>query len=206
MPYDEILLAVWLGAAVGVVTTAPSQPEVLRVEGSSRVVINVGKAGAFSFAGHAHEVEAPVTGRVSVNRSDLTRSEVWLEFDSASLRVTGQGEPAQDVPEVQRVMLSERVLDVKRYPTIVFHSRRITTAGSSGAFVNVSVAGDLTLRGVTKPVIVPVRIALGDGSVTAGGTVTLKQSDFGIQPVTAAGGAVRVKDALEITFSLQAAR
>jgi polyisoprenoid-binding protein YceI len=203
---SRILVAAWLTASVALVVPPPSQPEVLRIEKTSRVRIHVGKAGAFGFAGHPHDVEAPVTGSVSVDRSDLSRSEVRLEFDSASLRVTGEGEPAQDVPEVQRVMLSERVLDAKRYPKIVFQSRRIATTSSSAPTLNLSVEGDLSLHGVTKPIVVPVRVTSRDGSFTVEGTATLKQTDFGIQPVTAAGGTVRVKDALDITFILQAGR
>jgi polyisoprenoid-binding protein YceI len=147
-----------------------------------------------------------VTGSVRLDVSDLARSEVLLEFESASLRVTGEGEPAQDVPEVQRVMQSDRVLDASRYPKIVFRSRRVTLGGTTGQLRNISVEGDLTLHGVTKPCVVPVRLALRDGSLTAEGTATLKQSDFGIQPVTAAGGTVRVKDAFDISFSVHAAR
>ncbi len=207
MVHRGVLLALSAVAAVGGLAVARvSQPETLRVEGTSRVMVHVGKAGAFGFAGHAHEVAAPVTGSVTLDVADLARSEVQLEFDSASLRVTGEGEPAQDVPEVQRVMQSDRVLDAGRYPKIVFRSRRVTVGGTTGQLRDLSVEGDLSLHGVTKPCVVPVRLALRDGSLTAEGTATLKQSDFGIQPVTAAGGAVRVKDVLDISFALHASR
>jgi polyisoprenoid-binding protein YceI len=197
---------VWLTASVGLVIPPPAPPEVLKIEGTSRVVIHVGKAGAFGFAGHAHEVVAPVTGSVTVDPTDLARSAVLLEFDSASLRVTGEGEPAQDVPEVQRVMVSNRVLDVTRYPKIVFRSRRVTSSGRAGDSLNLSVEGDLSLHGTTKPCVVPVRVRLAEGSLTAEGTTTLKQSNFGIQPITAGGGTVRVKDELGITFTVHAVR
>lgn len=206
MLHEKTLVALWLTASVGLAIPTPSPQEVLRIQGTSRVVIQVGKAGAFGFAGHSHDVEAPVTGSVTVDTSDFARSVVLLEFDSASLRVTGKGEPAQDVPEVQRVMLSERVLDVSRYPKIVFRSRRVTMSGRAGDSLNLSVEGDLTLHGATKPCVVPVRVKLSEGALTAEGTTTLKQSDFGIQPVTAAGGTVRVKDALDVTFTVHAAR
>jgi polyisoprenoid-binding protein YceI len=183
-----------------------AQSDELRVEGTSRVLVHVGKAGVFGFAGHDHEVEAPVTGSVSVDRADVSRSQVVLEFDAASLRVTGEGEPAEDVPEVQRTMVSERVLDVKRYPTVVFRSKRITGADAAGAAARLTVAGDLSLHGVTREVVVPVRVALEGDALTADGTVTIRQSDFGIQPVTAAGGTIRVKDALEISFRIRASR
>lgn len=204
--YKSVLVVACLAGSVGLAALTAPETDSLRLDGTSRVVIHVGKAGAFGFAGHAHEVVAPVTGSVAVDRSDLARSVVLLEFDSAALRVTGEGEPARDVPEVQRVMLSERVLDVHRYPKIVFQSRRVTTSGTGTASLNLSVEGDLSLHGVTKRCVVPVRVALSEGSLTAEGGTTLRQSDFGIQPVTAAGGTVRVKDTLDLTFSLRAGR
>jgi hypothetical protein len=42
------------------------------------------------------------------------------------------------------------------------------------------------------------------GAVTATGAFTLKQTDFGIVPVTAAGGTIRVKDDIDIQFVLKA--
>jgi polyisoprenoid-binding protein YceI len=203
---NKLMFAVWLAAGAGLLVPRAQEAETLRILGTSRVTIHVGKAGAFGFVGHAHEVVAPVTGSVRLDRSDLSTSEVRLSFDGASLRVTGEGEPAQDVPEVQRVMLSERVLDVSRYPTIHFHSRRVTTTGTSGTSVSLSVEGELSLHGVTKPCVVPVHVTWRDGSLTAEGTTTIKQSDFGIQPVTGAGGTIRVKDALEVSFAVHAAR
>jgi polyisoprenoid-binding protein YceI len=201
---ETMLLLTCLTAALSTVAGGIPFDQTLRIEAQSRIVVHVGKAGAFGFAGHAHDVEAPVTGTVNFHASDLTRSDVTLEFSSATLRVTGAGEPAEDVPEVQRVMASDRVLDVLRYPTITFRSRRVAMTGT-GANTLV-VEGDLTLHGITKPVRVPVRVALEDGALVADGEGTVKQSDFGIRPVTAAGGTVRVRDEVDITFHVRAAR
>jgi polyisoprenoid-binding protein YceI len=199
-------LAASLAVVAAVVAAAVAPAEVMTIKGASRVVIHVGKAGAFGFAGHIHEVEAPVTGTIDVDRSDPSRSVVVLEFDAASMRVSGAGEPAQDVPEVQRVMLSDQVLDVKRYPKIVFRSRRVTGGSPSAGSFSVEVAGDLSLHGVTRPVVVPVRVTLGDGGLEARGAATLRQTDFGIHPVTAAGGAIKVKDELDLTFDITAGK
>lgn len=195
-------MAVWVGLS----TPGQDQREVLRIDEASRVVIRVGKAGAFSFAGHPHTVVAPVAGTVTLDPTDPSQSGVVVEIDTASLRVTGEGEPAQDVPEVQRVMLSDRVLDAGRYPKIAFRSRRVTASGRAGAQLKLSVEGDLSLHGVVRRCVVPIVVMLSDGSLTAEGTTTIRQSDFGIKPVTAAGGTVRVKDLLDITFNLRATK
>jgi polyisoprenoid-binding protein YceI len=192
--------------AMALLVASPFPADLFRIEPGSLVRIDVGKGGAFGFAGHAHEVEAPVRGTVSIDRSDVARSSVTLEFDTTALRVTGKGDPARDVPEVQRVMLSDRVLDARRYPTIGFQSRRVTAAGPPGRTMTLLVTGDLTLHGATRPCAVPVEVTLLDDALTAEGTAMVKQTDFGIQPVTAAGGTVRVKDELRVTFKLHASR
>jgi hypothetical protein len=48
----------------------------------------------------------------------------------------------------------------------------------------------------------PVDITLTSNGLTATGRVTVRQTDFGIRPVTAGAGTVRVKDEVEIVFSI----
>jgi polyisoprenoid-binding protein YceI len=173
---------------------------------NSQVVIQVGKAGVFGFAGHAHEVAAAdVRGQVTVDLADLSRASVSLEFSAAALRVTGKGEPPADVDEVQRVMLSDRVLDVARFPTISFRSRRVSIAARHAAAADLLIEGDFTLHGTTRPMTVRVSAAFDDeGRLTARGSCSLLQSDFGMVPVTAAGGTVRTKNEIEVSFVIRA--
>ena len=49
-----------------------------------------------------------------------------LSFDAAALKVTGEGEPAKDVPKVQAKMVGPEVLDAARFPSITFRSRSVT--------------------------------------------------------------------------------
>jgi hypothetical protein len=105
------VLVAALAAGLGVEAAGPRtfavEPE------QSRAIIDVGKAGAFSFAGHTHEVAAPVTsGAVRLDMDDPSHNSVRLEFNAAAMRVTGKGESADDVPKVTETMLSEMVLDV----------------------------------------------------------------------------------------------
>jgi len=171
----------------------------------SRVQIDVGRAGLLSFAGHTHEVIAPaLSGDVRLDPRQLERAEVTLTFDAAALKVTGEGEPAKDVPEVQRVMVSEKVLDVGKYPTIVFRSRQVAVRSREGSKARLQLVGDLTLHGVMRRVEVPVDIGLAATDLTATGRFTIKQTDFNIQPVSAGLGTVKVKDEVSVQFTLVA--
>jgi polyisoprenoid-binding protein YceI len=203
----------WRGVAIGVwllvhaAATAGHGPSVLAIDAAdSQVVILVGKAGMLSFAGHTHEVVAPsVRGRVSFDPMDWPRASVSLEFDAAALRVTGKGESASDVPAVQKAMLGDQVLDATRFPKIGFQSRRVSVALKGANAADVVLDGDMTLHGTTRPMTIRASATLdAAGRVTAKGSFTLKQTEFGMVPVTAAGGTIRVKDDLDIQFVLKA--
>jgi polyisoprenoid-binding protein YceI len=186
----------------GVAGSGPG-PMVLAVDAAtSQILIQVGKAGMFGFAGHAHEVAATdVRGRITFDPADLARTGIRLEFPAAALRVTGKDEPPADVVEVQKVMQSASVLDAARFPAIVFTSRRVAIALQTAGSADVVVEGDMTLHGVTRPMQIRASVLLdAGGRLTARGSFVLKQSDFGMVPVTAAGGAIRVKDELDIQF------
>lgn len=175
--------------------------------GSSHSLIEVGKSGAFSFvAGHLHEVEAPIaSGVVHLDPADPSHADVRLEFDAAAMRITGKGEPAGDVPKVQQVML-EQVLDVRRYPKITLESTSVSAAPAKTAgatMFDLTITGRLSLHGVTRPFTAPVSVHLDGATLTATGEFSIKQTDFGITPISVAG-VVNVKDALNLTFSIVA--
>jgi polyisoprenoid-binding protein YceI len=198
-----------LGAAllaIGGQVAVGQKPMTLAVDAKeSRVVIEVGKSGLFSVAGHAHEVVAPVvSGQVAVDPADWPRSSISLEFQSDALRVTGKGESAADVPTVQSVMLSDRVLDVAHFPAVTFRSRRVVVTPQGVSALNVVVDGDVTLHGTTRPLTVRAVATLESGRLTARGSFRLKQTDFGMVPVTAAGGTIKVQDEVDVQFTLVA--
>ena len=181
-------------------------PKILTIDSvGSEVMIHVDKAGLFSFAGHTHEVAASrIRGSLDLNRENPAQSNVHLEIDTSSLTVTGRGEPAADVAEVQRVMHSEDVLDVEEFPTITFVSRRVEIIRANTGSLELVVVGDLTIHGVTRLQRVRSLVEFGSDGLTAMGRMKINQTDFGIDPIRAAGGTVKVKNELEINFSIRA--
>jgi polyisoprenoid-binding protein YceI len=177
-----------------------------RVDGSkSRATIHVGKAGAFSFlAGHSHEVGGPIqSGSVDVDPEEPTRSRVRLVIAAADLNVAAEHEPAGDAPKVQEAMIGEKVLDVAHHPRITYESSAVTLKDRHGNVLNLTVTGQLTIRDVMREVTAPVRVELGATELAASGRFSIKQSAFGIKPISV-GGVVAVKDALDIDFSVLA--
>jgi polyisoprenoid-binding protein YceI len=131
-------------------------------------------------------------------------------FDDARVGIRLQAdslEVADDISEKDRGEIERRthteVLLSDRYPDIVYEALRITGSGSGERYW-VTVNGELTLRGATRNVPVTARVLFNGASLQASGEFTLRQSEFGIPPVTAAGGTIRLKDELKCTFDLVA--
>ena len=72
--------------------------------------------------------------------------------------------------------------------------------------MTLQVAGDLTLHGVTRRVTVPVSVQVMADRLRADGTAVVRQTEFNIRPVTAGAGTVRVKNEVDVSFSVAARR
>ena len=192
--------------AFAVPAVAPPSAEVTYAVDAARssVVVHVGRSGVFGFAGHTHTVVAPaLQGRVVAVEGDLPRSAVRLSFATARLAVLERGEPAGDAPRVQEVMLGPKVLDAGRFPAITFESTAVDGTRSSPGAYRLTVRGSLTLHGVARPVTLPLAVEVDADGLKASGRMTLRQTDYGIDPVSV-GGVVKVKDELVLEYTIVA--
>jgi polyisoprenoid-binding protein YceI len=187
----QIVLAGWI-ASLAWTACAVAQPRAIDA-GKSVMTVRVYKAGLLSAMGHNHEIAAPV----AAGTVDAGARQVELHVHARALEVRDPGVSDKDRAEIQSNMLGKQVLDAEGNPEIVFRSTGAEAAGA-GSW---KVTGDLTLRGQTHAVVVEVR---EDGEHYVG-TARFKQTEFGIQPIKVAGGAVRVKDEIAIEFNIQLA-
>jgi polyisoprenoid-binding protein YceI len=173
---------------------------------ASRLVVHVGKTGLLGFAGHEHEIHAPLGGgTLVVDPGHVEASSADLRIDARTLRVVEKGERRADVPKVQAAMVGPDCLDVGRFPEIRFVSSTIGAKASAGGGFEVTVHGTLTLHGVSRQVTVPLHVAVGDDRLSATGTLALEQTDYGIKPISVAG-VVKVKNEVRIELTLVAHR
>jgi polyisoprenoid-binding protein YceI len=157
----------------------------------SKLLIHVSKSGVFSGFADNHEVEA----RIAEGSLDATSGQLRLSVDSRQTKVLDPQMSPDRRTQVQERMLGPEVLDSNRFPEIVFESSNVKRNQDG----SVQVDGRLSLHGVTKPISI---VALEAGGGYAG-TFALKQRDFGITPVSIAGGTVKVKDELKIEFEIK---
>ena len=119
-----------------------------------------------------------------------------MEFKVDASRMEVKPDPKVDAKtqaEIQRDM-QQMTLESVKYPEIAFRSSRVERQ-ADGQW---KVEGMLTLHGVNKPVAVTVK-RIQDAY---DGHTTVKQTDFGIKPITVAGGLVKVKNEVEIDFHI----
>jgi len=114
-----------------------------------------------------------LAGRLEVDPEDPLRSTFELEIDA---RAVTTGHQAQE-----DFMRSEPWLDAENHPTITFRSTAITPQDGNRYVV----AGDLTLKGATRPVEIPVEfhgVIADPWGLRAGFTsrFTVDRTHFGI--------------------------
>jgi polyisoprenoid-binding protein YceI len=102
--------------------------------------------------------------------------------------------------------LKQDVLEAAKYPRITFRARAVSAGGASrdGAGVDVRLAGELFLHGVGRRLTVPARVTFEPGRLRATGADQIRQTDFKIVPFVFAGGTVRVRDRVLISFDIVA--
>ena len=157
----------------------------------STMTVHVYKTGILAGLAHNHEIEGPIAwGEVK----DFNTSSVGLRVDSTTLRVLDPEASDAMRAKIQATMQSAEVLDVSHFPEIHFQSTDVQPNGTNHWMVH----GNLDLHGQTHPI--SFEVELKDGLFQ--GTAVLKQTGFGITPVKVAGGTVKVKDEVKVTFSI----
>ncbi len=159
----------------------------------STLKVFVYKTGLFSAFGHNHEIAAPIEqGSVS-----LEPAGVEFRVAACKLRVLDPDVSADERAKVQKTMEGPEVLDCTRFAEIRFQSTSVEKAGAD----QWTVRGNLSLHGQSRPVSVAVKRQGGRYR----GSARVKQRDFGMTPVSVAGGTVKVKDEVKIEFEIQLA-
>lgn len=160
--------------------------------GYSTISIHVHKSGLFSALGHNHEITAPVA-QADVDAKVMSAA---IVVHAADLKVLDTELSDKDRASVQQTMLGPKVLDAEKYPEIRFKSSRIEQTSPQ----HFRVTGTLELHGVKKE----ITLQMTGGPQEYKGNVKLKQTDYGIEPVSAGGGTVKVKDEIELEMDIYA--
>jgi polyisoprenoid-binding protein YceI len=171
----------------------------------SRFQVRAYASGMLSAFGHNPVIAIrEFTGEARFQPESLEDASLHLTFDAASMAVTNDISD-KDRVEIERAM-QEQVLETQRYPEIRFDSSSIAATCSGEGQYRVKIDGNLTLRGVTRSQQIPAFVNVSADTFRANGEFTLKQTDYGIKPVSVAGGTLKLKDELKFSFDIVARR
>lgn len=117
----------------------------------------------------AHGFFGTFDGDIQINPQDLADSSVTITIDAASINTRDERRDNH--------LRTADFFDTANHPQITFVSRKVSKSGNDA----ISIEGDMTIRGNTKPVVVPLIIKFfegGRGRFT--GEFKINRKDFGV--------------------------
>lgn len=171
------------------------------------------RAGPLAKLGHNHVVQAKnIRGEIQL-AADIRQSSFFIELpvkdfqvDAIAARLDEGSEflPQPDdeaIAGTARNMLGAKTLDAARFPTI-----EIQSVGLNGPAWGMDVTLRIRMRGVERDVVVPTAIERSGDRIVVTAFFSIKQSDFGIAPLSVLGGAMQVDDTVRARLRIVASR
>lgn len=167
---------------------------------NGQLTVNTYVGGMGAKMGHDLVLEATRwSGTVNLDADNPAASSVEVTVDAGSLEVrqaSGGLKPLTDKDKGDIAQNQAKTLQTGKHPQITFKSTSVT-----GAPPKLSVQGNLTITGNTRPVTLDVTVDDGPGETKVTGTTKLQHSDFGVKPYSKMG-ALKVKDEVDLQIAL----
>jgi polyisoprenoid-binding protein YceI len=160
----------------------------------STLSVHTGRSGAAAKAGHDLVMHVTAWEATLVLAGDPAQTTMELTADPTSLRVQKGTGGMQALGDEDKDNIHQTIDDeVLERQDIVFRSTAVT--GDAGG--PLTVEGELTLAGATRPVAFDLDVT-GDGAVAA--TASLAQTDWAMKPYSALFGALKVADRVDVAL------
>lgn len=164
------------------------------------LTINTYVGGMGSKMGHDLVLEAKRwSGTVNLDADNPAASSVQVTVDARSLEVvqaSGGIKALSDKDKAEIAQNQEKTLQSGKFPEVTFQSTAI-----SGNPPDLSLRGNLTIMGNTRPVTLDLNVDDGGEETRITGTTQLVQTDFGVKPYSKLG-ALKVKDPVDLQIVL----
>lgn len=115
------------------------------------------------------------SGSFTIANGTITAGSVVFDMQSLDALTTGK-KSGEDM--LEKHLKSPDFFDVEKYPTAEFKMKESATGATPGRYV---VKGDLTIKGVTNPVELPVTVSVEDKTLTVDSTITLDRTKWNIR-------------------------
>ena len=206
--FAPVALAQEADEAAETAEAAPTSKTYSVSSSDTMIYVLVKKAGLASAVAHDHAIQAKsVSGSMVWNSADPSATTVNISVDASSLAADSDsmrklaGLPdsldADQQAEIKDKLLASDQLAASKYPKITFKSNKVSGTASA-----LSVSGDFSLHGVTKPLTVTMAVTEDGGKIRAKGGFSVTQSNFGYEPFSAMFGALAVEDKAEVVLDI----
>ncbi len=100
--------------------------------------------------------------------------------------------------------MHDRGLEIDTFPTATFRLTRPAPLGDArgGQVVRVQLPGDLTLHGVTRPVVVPLEARWDGPTIQVAGSLEIRRRDFGLEVPSLLGFRIEDRGVIELELTL----
>lgn len=170
---------------------------------TSRFTVKAFATGLLSAIGHSPTIAIrDMQGTVRFDPSAIENSSLHFLVRADSLAVTDNVSD-KDRREMETEM-RERVLEVARYPQIVYDAPRVSVKSTIDGQSDIVLLGQLTLHGVIRAQQISARIVVTGDLLRAFGEFSVRQSEYNIKPISAVGGGLKVKDEVKLSFDIVA--
>jgi polyisoprenoid-binding protein YceI len=170
---------------------------------ASRFTVRAFATGMLSALGHSPTIAIrDFTGDASFDPSAPSQATLRVRIRADSLEVTDEIS-SKDRREMEGAM-NQKVLESSTYPEIVYESTETSADQIGDGRYKVAINGNLSLRGAIRKVPVTAQLSMNGDTLRAYGEFSIRQSDYGIAPVSAAGGTLKLKDELKFNFDITA--
>ena len=140
-----------------------------------------------------------IKGSLTLDTADITRSRAEASIDVATINTREEQRDGH--------LKSADFFDAAQFPTITFKSAQISKSGNG----TLAVSGDLSIRGVTRKVVLdvegpsaPVKDPYGNTRIGLSATTRINRKDFGLTwNSVLEGGGILVGEDVTITLDLQ---
>lgn len=157
--------------------------------------------GMLSALGHSPTIALPeFEGEIFLSLEAIEKSSLRMVIRADVLTVMDDVSE-KDRQEINRKMHQE-VLESDSYSEIIYECNKVSGSKSGDGQYAVALNGELTLRGITQTQVVAARVSVNGSNLRATGDFSIRQSDYEIRPVTALGGAIKLKDELKFAFDI----
>lgn len=136
-------------------------------------------------------------GTMNVDADNPAASSATLSIDATSIEILEavggmKGLSDKDRKDISK-NINEKVLETGRYGELKFESTSV-----SGSEPNFNVAGNMTIKGTTRP----ANVALAVNGTQVVAKTSISQKDFGIKPFSAMMGAIKLRDDVEFELTV----